>query len=164
MRNAINMTKHIKGKVVIEEIRHERIIEELDSEVKRRLDDIDGMLTLANSLLRSMSLVMTFDGSTTNEPVPPPGILKETRNLNIQMYARPEKPDGLLLYMGDTKDSSNSRQKRQAVCKSDFVAVELEASQPHLKICTAGKFKDFKDQEKTVFTNGSRWYKVEAGM
>ena len=159
------MTKSIKGKVKIVETRYERIIEELDVEVKRRLDDIEGMLSLANTLLRSTSLVMRFDGNTTNEPEAPPAILKETRNLNIQLYTKPEKPDGLLLYMGSVNDASNSRQKRQSDnCESDFIAVELEAKQPRLKICTSGEFRTFTDGEKRIDTSGNLWYKVEAGM
>lgn len=165
VRNALNMTKSIKGKVKIVETRYERIIEELDVEVKRRLDDIEGMLSLANTLLRSTSLVMRFDGNTTNEPEPPPAILKETRNLNIQLYTKPGKPDGLLLYMGGADDASNNRQKRQSDnCESDFIAVELLGKQPHLKICTSGTFKDFKDGDKSIDTSGNLWYKVEAGM
>ena len=165
VRNAINMTKSIKDNVKIVEIRYEKIIEELDVEVKRRLDDIEGMLSLANTLLRSTLLVMRFDGNTTNEPEPPPAILKETRNLNIGLYTKPEKPDGLLLYMGGADDAgTNNRQKRQSACESDFIAVELEAKQPHLKICTSGKFKDLKDGVKSIDTSGNLWYKVEAGM
>lgn len=165
VRNALNMTKSIKGKVKIVETRYERIIEELDVEVKRRLDDIEGMLSLANTLLRSTSLVMRFDGNTTNEPEATPAILKETRNLNIQLYAKPEKPDGLLLYMGSVDDASNSRQKRQSDnCESDFIAVELEAKQPRLKICASGKFRSLTDGEKRIDTSGNLWYKVEAGM
>ena len=158
------MSLSIKDKVIIQKKRHEKIIEELDTEVKQRLDDIDDMLYRANSLLRFTSLVMRFDGNTTSELVPPPAIQKETRNLNILMYAKPEKPDGLLLFMGNAESSDNNRQKRQSQsCAADFVAIELEAARPHLKMCTAGIYHDA-GSEKDIVTDGKRWYKVEAAM
>ena len=157
------MSLAIEDKVVIQEIRQEKIIKELDTEVKRRLDDIEGMLVRANTLLRYTLLVMKFDGQTISEPVPPPAIQRETRSLDFLVYLKPEKPDGLVLFMGDARNSNNYRQKRQSGCGADFFALELKAATPHVKMCTSGAYNNFK-ANGNISTDGSRWYKVEAGM
>lgn len=162
VRSAINMSLTIKDKVVIQEVRQEKIIEELDSEVKRRLDDIEGMLARAHTLLRHTNLIMKFDGKTSSEPVPPPAIQRDTRSLNFLMYLKPERPDGLVLFMGNARNS-NRRKRQSQECGADFVAVELEAAKPHLKMCTSGRYNDF-EASNDISTDGKRWYKVEAGM
>lgn len=164
VREALNKSSTIKEKVVVQEVRHEQIIEELDIEVKRRLDDIEGMLVRAHTLLRYTPVVMKFDGETVSEPVLPPAIQKETRALDILLYAKPEKPDGLLLFVGDASNSDSNRQKRQSQqCGPDFAAVELRAAKPVLKMCTAQRYREF-EAPGTISTDGQRWYKVEAGM
>ena len=57
VRDAINMSKAIEDKVVIQERRHEQIVKELDTEVKRHLDDIDKMLARANTLLSNEIII-----------------------------------------------------------------------------------------------------------
>ncbi|XP_078356048.1 laminin subunit alpha-1-like [Oculina patagonica] len=161
--DALNMSQVIKEKMVTQEVRQEQIIEELDTEVVKRLTDIRGMMDRAHELLKYTSLVMKFDGKTTSAPLPPPAVEQDTRSLNFLMYVKPEKPDGLLLFMGDA-GSSNNRQKRQSQeCKSDFLAVELKAARPHLKMCTSGRYLDVEGEEN-ILTDGKRWYKLEAGM
>ena len=87
------MSKVIKEKVVIQEQRQEKIIEELDTEVVRRLNDIRGMMDRAHVLLKHTSLVMKFDGKTTSSPLPPRAVQRQTRALNFLMYLKPEKPE-----------------------------------------------------------------------
>ena len=161
---ALNMTQVIKDKVVIQEQRQEKIIAELDTEVALRLKDIRQMMDRAHNLLKYTSLVMKFDGKTTSAPLPPRAVQQETRSLNFLMYMKPEKPDGLVLFMGDAGKANRYRQKRQSQqCRSDFLAVELKAARPHLKMCTSGRYLDFETAEN-ILTDGNRWYKLEAGM
>lgn len=163
--NALNMSEVIKEKVMIQELRQEKIIEELDTEVVRRLNDIRGMMDRAHVLLKHTSLVMKFDGKTTSSPLPPRAVQRQTRALNFLLYLKPEKPDGLILFMGDAGNSNKYRQKRQSQeCRSaDFIAVELKAARPHLKMCTSGFYLDL-DTDQNILTDGNRWYKLEAGL
>ena len=163
--DALNVSKVIKEKVVTQEQRQEKIIEELDTEVVRRLNDIRGMMDRAHVLLKYTSLVMRFDGKTTSSPLPPRAVQRQTRALNFLVYLKPEKPDGLILFMGDAGNSNRYRLKRQSTeCSSaDFIAVELKAARPHLKICTSEKYLDF-DTNQDIATDGNRWYKLEAGL
>lgn len=163
--DALNTSKVIKDKVVMQELQQEKIIEQLDTEVLQRLNDIRGMMDRAHELLKYTSIVMKFDGKTTSAPLLPRAVQRETRSLNFLMYMKPEKPDGLVLFMGDAQRSNRYRQKRQspAECSSDFIAVELKAARPHLKMCTSGRYLDYEAQQN-ILTDGKRWYKLEAGM
>lgn len=163
--NALNMSEVIKEKVVIQEQRQEKIIRELDTEVVRRLDDIRGMMDRAHVLLKHTSLVMKFDGKTTSSPLPSRAVQRQTRALNFLMYLKPEKPDGLILFMGDAGNSNRYRLKRQSSkCSSaDFIAVELQAARLHLKLCTSGSYLDLGTNED-ILTDVDRWYKLEAGL
>ena len=164
LRQALDISLNITDRVVIQEIRHERIIEELDTNVKLRLDDIDQMLKRAHTLLRFTSFGMKFNGKTFSKPVPPVAIQRKTRSLDVLVYAKPEKPDGLVMFMGDTTTSDDSRQKRQAAdCETDFVAVELKGAKPCLKICTFGNYRSF-EVDENITTDGTYWYKVQASM
>lgn len=161
---AFNMSSNLTDRAAILEVRLEKIIEELDSDVKLRLNDIDLMLKRANTLLKFTSPVMKFNGQTSSKPAVPPAIQRETRYLNVLMYAKPEKPDGLLMFMGNTITSDNYRQKRKATeCKTDFAAVELRAAKPCLKLCASGKYFSF-EANRNITTDGKTWYKVEANM
>ena len=161
MREAINMSKAIKDKVVVQERRHEQIVKDLDTKVKQHLDDIDKMLARANTLLRYTSLIMKFDGETTSKPVLPAALQKETRSLTTLMYIKPAKPDGLIMFMGDVGTSGNNRQKRQSQQSVvDFAALELKATTPVLKMCTEGICNTF-EATKNISTNGKVWYKVD---
>ena len=159
VRDAINMSKSIKDKVVIQERRHEQIVKELDTEVKRHLDDIDKMLARANTLLRYTSLIMKFDGETTSKPVLPAALQKDTRSFATLMYIKPAEPNGLIMFMGDVGNSGNNRQKRQSQ-QADFTALELKATTPILKMCTEGICNTF-EASKNISTNGKVWYKVD---
>ena len=163
--SALNMSEVIREKVIIQERRQEKIIEELDTEVVRRLNDIRGMMDRAHVLLKHTSLVMKFDGKTTSSPLPPQAVQRQTRALNFLMYLKPEKPDGLILFMGDAGNSNRYRLKRQSQkCSSaDFIAVELKAARPHLKLCTSGFYLDLVTNED-ILTDVDRWYKLEAGL
>ncbi|XP_068678125.1 laminin subunit alpha-like [Montipora foliosa] len=164
LRQALDISLNITDRVVIQEIRHERIIEELDTNVKLRLDDIDQMLKRAHTLLRFTSFGMKFNGKTFSKPVPPVAIQRKTRSLDVLVYAKPEKPDGLVMFMGDTTTSDDNRQKRQAAdCETDFVAVELKGAKPCLKICTFGNYRSF-EVDENITTDGTYWYKVQASM
>ena len=122
------------------------------------------MLKRANTLLKFTSPVMKFNGQTSSKPAVPPAIQRETRYLNVLMYAKPEKPDGLLMFMGNTITSDSYRQKRKATeCKTDFAAVELRAAKPCLKLCASGKYFFF-EANRNITTDGKTWYKVEANM
>lgn len=163
--NALNMSEVIKEKVVIQEQRQEKIIRELDTEVVRRLDDIREMMDRAHVLLKHTSLVMKFDGKTTSSSLPSRAVQRQTRALNFLMYLKPEKPDGLILFMGDAGNSNRYRLKRQSSkCSSaDFIAVELQAARLHLKLCTSGSYLDLETNED-ILTDVDRWYKLEAGL
>ena len=50
--NGLNMSLEIREKVQIQEKRHQQILNELDSEVSRRLMDIKNMMIKANNLLK----------------------------------------------------------------------------------------------------------------
>ena len=162
--NAVNMSLAIRDKVVVERLRQEKIIQLLDSEVVRRMNDIKGMLDRSHVLLKYLSPVMKFDGKTTSAPLAPLAVQQELRSLDFLMFANPEKPNGLLLFMGDAENSNKYRQKRQAQeCGSDYLAVELKAARPHLKMCTSGNYLDF-ETDKDIPTDGKHWSKVQFGM
>lgn len=159
VRDAINMSKTIKDKVVIQERRHEQIVKELDTEVKRHLDDIGKMLARANTLLRYTSLNMKFDGETTSKPVLPAALQKDTRSFATLMYIKPAEPNGLIMFMGDVGNPGSNRQKRQSQ-QADYAALELKATTPILKMCTKGICNTF-ETSKNISTNGKVWYKVD---
>lgn len=159
VRDAINMSKTIKDKVVIQERRHEQIVKELDTEVKRHLDDIGKMLARANTLLRYTSLNMKFDGETTSKPVLPAALQKDTRSFATLMYIKPAEPNGLIMFMGDVGNPGSNRQKRQSQ-QADYAALELKATTPILKMCTKGICNTF-EASKNISTNGKVWYKVD---
>ena len=161
-RRAVNTSYAIREKVVIQEKRQEKIIEELDTEVVRRLTDIKEMIAGAHRLLKFTSLILSFDGNTATSPIVPPTLEQDTSFLNFLMYTKPEKPDGLLLYMGDSQKTT--RQKRQSPqCGADFVALEMEASKVHFKLCTEGRFLDVMSGVD-IQTDKGRWNKIEAVM
>lgn len=172
--NGLNMSLVIREKVVIQEKLQQKIIDDLDREVVRRLDDIKGMIDRAHVLLRHTNLVMKFDGETTSSPILPPAIQQESRALNVLMYLKPEKPDGLVMFLGEAQNTNTNRQKRQSQTKSDcltdFIAVELKDRKPLLKTCTtAGGFVDVKargerNEDFLLQTDGNLWYKVEVGL
>lgn len=168
--NGLNMSLEIREKVLIQEKRHQQILNELDSEVSRRLMDIKNMMIKANNLLKFTTPVMKFDGEATSSPILPPAMKQEVRAMNILMYLNPDKPDGLVMFLGDAEGTSTDRQKRQSQesdCKTDYIAVQLKERKPQLKICTAVKGLveiGVKDNDFEMETTGNVWYKLEVDM